>query len=180
MKKKLVFGSLLSIFVIIMLPTINATEYQTIQDAKYEYLIDVVQDFNREDLDFFEQINEINLISLIKENKNELDIDFLFNELKQNVLETSSPQPQCFLMFLSLIVILRACFNIINFIFSVITGLLDLAWVFLEKIINSAITLIKTILKVIIVFLIIYVIVTGLIDIFFLFIYIIKMILGIP
>jgi len=179
MKKKLVFGSLLSIFVIIMLPTINATEYRTTQDAKYEYLIDVIQDFNKEDLDFFKQIDEINLIPLIKENKNELDIDFLFNELKQNVLETS-PQPQCFLMFLSLIVILRACFNIINFIFSIITGLLDLAWVFLEKIINSAITLIKTILKVIVVFLIIYVIVTGIIDIFFLCIYIIKMILGIP
>ncbi|MBN2602869.1 MAG: hypothetical protein JXA91_01900, partial [Candidatus Thermoplasmatota archaeon] len=169
---------LFSIFVILMLPTVNAVEYQTTQDAKYEYLINLIYDFNQKDFDFFEQLDVNQLISLIKINKNGFSTDLLMSELKQNILETS-PQPQCFLMFLSLIAILRACFNIVNFIFSIISGFLDLAWVILEKIISSAITLIKTILKIIIVFLIIYVIVTGVIDIFFLFVYIIKMILGI-
>lgn len=179
MKMKLVFGSLISICLLLMLPTVNAIEYQTSQDVKYEYLINSIQDFNLKEFDFFEQLDENRLICLIKENQNGLSTELLINELKQNILETSS-QPQCFLMFLSLIVILRACFNVINFIFSIISGSLNIAWVILEKIISSAITLIKTILKVFIVFLIIYVIVTGVIDIFFLFIYIIKMILGIP
>ena len=179
MKMKLAFASLFSIFLLMMSPTVNAVEYQTSQDTKYEYIINLIRDFNQKDLDFFEQFDENRLVSFIKVNKNGFCTDLLVSELKQNILETS-PQPKCFLMFLSLIVILRACFNIINFIFSIISGLFDLAWVILEKIISSAVTLIKTILKIMVVFLIIYVIVTGVIDIFFLFIYIIKMILGIP
>jgi hypothetical protein len=161
-----------------MLPTVNAIEYKTSQDTKYEYLINSIKNFNEKDLEFFEILDENRIISIVNENHDGFIIDLLINELKQSILETS-PQPQCFLMFLSLIVILRVCFNIINFIFSLVSGLLDLAWVIIEKIINSAITVIKTILKIIVVFLIFYVIVTGVIDLFFLFIYIIKMILGI-
>ena len=68
MKKTIVFGSLLACFLMLMIPTVSAVEYQTVVDANESYFMQEIQNRNLE-------------IDLLKDKLKDIDI----KEVKQAI-----------------------------------------------------------------------------------------------
>ena len=81
MNKKIVFGSLLACFLMLMIPTVSAVEYQTVVDANESYFMQEIQ--NRKlDIDLLNgKLRDMNIREL-RETIQNINID----ELKENIL----------------------------------------------------------------------------------------------
>ena len=105
MKKKIIFGSLLAVFLLFMLPSVPAVEFNAAVEANESRII--------------EHIQAIDISELRKEIKN-IDVTGLFGEIKDELKENDI-QPQCFTIIMSIIkMILRIIGKTIGFIFGTI------------------------------------------------------------
>jgi len=67
MKKTIVFGSLLACFLMLMIPTVSAVEYQTVVDANESYLINEIQNKKLDIQTFSNKIKDINIREIREE-----------------------------------------------------------------------------------------------------------------
>jgi len=105
MKRKILFGSLLAVFLLSMLPLVTAVEFHAAEEAN-ELLI-------------IENIQAIDISELRKEIKN-IDVNDLFGEVKDESKENAI-QPQCFIIIMLIIkMVLRIIVKTIGLIFSII------------------------------------------------------------
>ena len=81
MKKKILFGSLLAVILMLMIPNVSAVEYQTVVDANESYFIQEIQNRNL-DIDLLKgKLRDMNIREL-RETIQNINID----ELKENIL----------------------------------------------------------------------------------------------
>ena len=105
MKRKLIFVSLLAVFLLSMLPSVPAVEFNAAVEAN--------------ELRIIENIQAIDISELRKEIKN-IDVNDLFGEVKDELKENDI-LPQCFSIILSIIkLLLRIIGRTIGFIFGAI------------------------------------------------------------
>ena len=164
MKKKIIFGSMLSVFILMMLPSIPAVKYDVAVKANESSLIDELQDIDV--TDFKERIQKINIHELREELKN-INIKNAVEELKEKIKENPA-QPQCIVTFMALILLLKVFGSIIGLIFAAVSAIVDVASIILNKIIVLALTILKPIVKLTILSLIVYFLIAALIDLAFL------------
>ena len=105
MKRKIIFGSLLAVFLLSMLPSVPAVEFNAAVEAN--------------ELRIIENIQAIDISELRKEIKN-IDVNDLFGESKDELKENDI-LPQCFLIILLIIkLFLRIIGKTIGFIGKII------------------------------------------------------------
>lgn len=105
MKRKIIFGSLLAVFLLSMLPSVPAVEFNAAVEANESRII--------------EHIQTISIPKLREEIKN-IDVEDLFGEVKDELKENDI-QPQCFTIILLIIkLFLRIIGRIIGFTFGAI------------------------------------------------------------
>jgi hypothetical protein len=101
MKRKIIFGSLLAVFLLSMLPSVPAVEFNAAVEANESRII--------------EHIQAIDISKLREEIKN-IDVNDLFGEIKGELKENNI-QPQCFTIILLIIkLFLRIIGKTIGFI----------------------------------------------------------------
>jgi len=173
MKQKIIFGIILSVFILMVLPSIPAVEYDAAVKANESSLIDELQGIDV--TDFKELIQKINIHELREELKN-INIKNAVEELKEKIKDNPA-QPQCIVTFIALILLLKVFGSIIGLIFAAVSAIVDVASAILGKIVTLAFTILKPIVKLTGVSLIVYFVVAALIDLAFLCIFLLLIIL---
>jgi len=163
MKKKIIFGSILSVFILMLLPSIPAVEYDVAVKANERSLIYELQGIDV--TDFKERIQKININEFREELKN-IDIRNAVEELNEKIKDNPA-QHQCIITFLSLILILKVFGSIIGLIFAAVSAIVDVSSAILGKIITLTLTILKPIVKLTILSLILYFAIAALIDLAF-------------
>lgn len=130
MKRKIIFGSLLAVFLLSMLPSVPAVEFNAAVEANESRII--------------ENIQAIDIFELREEIKN-IDVNELFGEIKGELKENGI-LPQCFTIILLIIkLFLRIIGKTIGFIFGAIGKTIG----FVGKIIGFIASLIGFVVKII-------------------------------
>lgn len=163
MNRKIIFVSLLSVFILLLLPSVPAVEYNVALDANESSIIDKIKrikidikdlkerlkNMDRKELN--EKIKNINRKEL-KEKINKIDIKKVRNELRAK-LKDQQDEPKCIIISL---IILRILLTIINYIISagyiiisIILNTLALILNLIVAMINLILVIIVTIIKVI-------------------------------
>jgi len=173
MKKKIIFGSILSVFILMLLPSIPAVEYDVAVKANERSLIYELQGIDV--TDFKERIQKINIYELREELKN-IDIRNIVEELNEKIKDNPI-QNQLIITFMALILILKVFGSIIGLIFTAVSAIVDVASAILGRIITLALTILKPIVKLTIVGLIVYFAIAALIDLAFLCMFFLLIIL---
>ena len=173
MKQKIIFGIILSVFILMVLPSIPAVEYDAAVKANESSLIDELQGIDV--TDFKERIQKINIHELREELKN-IDLKNAVEELKEKIKDNPA-QPQCIVTFIALILLLKVFGSIIGLIFAAVSAIVDVASAILGKIVSLAFTILKPIVKLAVLSLILYFVVAALIDLAFLCIFLLLIIL---
>ena len=173
MKQKIIFGIILSVFILMVLPSIPAVEYDAAVKANESSLIDELQGIDM--TDFKERIQKINIHELREELKN-IDLKNAVEELKEKIKDNPA-QPQCIVTFIALILLLKVFGSIIGLIFTAVSTIVDIASAILGKIVTLAFTILKPIVKLAVLSLIVYFVVAALIDLAFLCIFLLLIIL---
>jgi len=173
MKQKIIFGSILSVFILMVLPSIPAVEYDAAIEANESVFIDKLQGIDV--TDFKEGIQKINIQELREELKN-IDVRNAFEELKEKIKDNPA-QPQCIVTFIALILLLKLFRSIIGLIFDAISVIVDAASVILEKIVTLTFAILKPIIKLTVLSLIAYFVIAAMIDLAFLCMFLLLTIL---
>ena len=173
MKQKIIFGIILSVFILMVLPSIPAVEYDAAVKTNESSLIDELQGIDV--TDFKERIQEINIHELREELKN-IDLKNAVEELKERIKDNPA-QPQCIVTFIALILLLKLFRSIIGLIFDAISAIVDAASVILEKIVALTFAMLKPIIKLTILSLIAYFVIAAMIDLAFLCFFLMLIIL---
>lgn len=173
MKQKIIVGSILSVFILMVLPSIPAVEYDAAVNANESSLIDELQGIDV--TDFKEGIQKINIHEFREEIKN-IDVRSAVEELKE-ILRDNPAQPQCIVTLMALIILLMVLGAIIGSIFAAVSAIVDVASVILGKIIALAFTILKPIVKLTVLSLIAYFVIAALIDLAFLCMFLLLIIL---
>ena len=173
MKKKIIFVSILSVFILMILPSITAVEYDVAIKANESYLIDELQGI---DLTVFkERIQKIN-IHEFREGLKDIDVKLTVQVLKGKIKDNTA-QPQCIFTLMALIMLLKVLGTIIGSIFAAVSVIVDVVGVILGKIVALTLTVLKPIIKLAVLSLITYFVIAGTIDLSFLCIFILLIIL---
>jgi hypothetical protein len=174
MNKKILLLSLLSITIIVLLPSIPAVEYKATED-KHKELLE-----NNPIFIFLEKIkNKIKKSD--KTNEKDIIQACSINNIHQMVktIDTDPPaQPQIVLLsLLFFFILIYAIAWVYAIIQTTLNTIIDLFIQTLKKIVNFLISLLKPILKAMIAFLIVYFTAVIIIDIVFLIIFLILSVL---
>ncbi len=110
MKKKVIFGSLLAVFLMMMLPSVPAVEYNTAVEANESRILDELRNIDLDELKV--KIQSIDIKSLKEELKDDPAVPLFF--------------PISGIIFYTLIVLilLRILFYVISAVVGVITGII--------------------------------------------------------
>ncbi len=173
MKQKIIFGSILSVFILMILPSIPAVEYDAAVEANESNIIDKLQDISV--TDFKEMIQKMNMPEL-RDGLKKIIVKNEFEGFKEKIKDNPA-QPQCIVTFIALILLLKLFGSIIGSIFAAVSAIVDIASAILGKIISLAITILKPIVKLTVLSLIAYFVIAASIDLIFLFVFIIFKIL---
>jgi len=173
MKQKIIFESILSVFILMVLPSIPAVEYDAAVKANRSSLIDELQVIDVTDIK--ERIHKINIHELREEIKN-IDVKNAVEELKEKIKD-NPVQPVCIVTFIALILLLKVFGSIIGLIFAAVSAIVDVASAILGKIVTLAITILKPVVKLAVLSLIVYFVVAALIDLSFLCMFLLLIIL---
>jgi len=92
MRKKIIFGSLLAIFLMLMIPSISAIEYNTVIDANESYIIEKIQKMD---------------ISESKGIIKDIDINNILKQMKEK-LNNEEPKPQFIFSLLFILIAIIA------------------------------------------------------------------------
>ena len=158
MKKKIIFGSILSIIILMSLPSIPAIEFNNAVYLNNEILNEKI--LNEKICFILNKINKINYIFL----KNSIDFDE--KNINKEILGSQS---------IVSFVIVR---YIIRILFAIINGFIDITSFVIQKAVNLFINILRPILKISLIFLIAYFTIAAIIDmvflVFFLFLSVLK------
>ena len=106
MRKKIIFGSLLAAFLMLMIPSISAVEYHTAVEANESRFIDEMQNIDITELK--ERVKDIDANELRKELKN-TDINSVVGKIKEKLNDDNhNPMPTCIITFLLILVAIIA------------------------------------------------------------------------
>ena len=166
MKQKIMVVSIISVFILMVLPSIPAVEYDVTIKANESNLIDELQGLDVTDLK--ERIQKINIYKSREELKN-IGVGSAIGGLKGKIND-NPVQPQCIvtLILIVLIILLKVLGGIIGSIFAAVSAIVDVASVILGKIVALALAVIKPIIKLTLLSLIAYFVIAGIIDLVFL------------
>ena len=164
MKQKIIVVSILSVFILMVLPSIPAVEYDVAIKANESNLIDELQGIDVTDLK--ERIQKINIYKSREELKN-IGVGSAIGGLKGKIND-NPVQPQCIVTLMVLIILLKVLGGIIGSIFAAVSAIVDVASVILGKIVALALAVIKPIIKLTLLSLIAYFVIAGIIDLVFL------------
>ena len=173
MKQKIIFTSILSIFIIMVMPSIPAIEFDAHVKANESILINELQGI--EIRDFKERIQKIN-IHEFREGLKDIDVKLTVQVLKGKIKDNTA-QPQCIFTLMALIMLLKVLGTIIGSIFAAVSVIVDVVGVILGKIVALTLTVLKPIIKLAVLSLITYFVIAGTIDLSFLCIFILLIIL---
>ena len=173
MKQKIIFGIILSVFILMVLPSIPAVEYDAAVKANESSLIDELQGIDV--TDFKERIQKINIHELREELKN-IDLKNAVEELKEKIKDNPA-QPQCIVTFIALILLLKLFGSIIGLIFAAVSVIVDAASVILGKIVALTFAILKPIIKLTVLSLIVYFTIASIIDLSFLCMFLLLILL---
>ena len=173
MKKKIIFGSILSVFILMVLPSIPALEYDTAVKANKSSLINELQCIDM--TEFKERTQKININQMREKLKN-INVKNVVEELKEKIND-NPVQPQCIVTFIALILLLKVFGFIIGLIFAAVSTIVDLASAILGKIVTLALTILKPVVKLAVLSLIVYFVVAAFIDLAFLCMFLLLIIL---
>jgi len=102
MRKKIIFGSLFAVFLMLMIPSISAIEYTNVEEAN--------------ELRIIEKLQKIDIIDL-KDGIKDVDIDGIVEQLKEK-LNDGGPKPQ--FIFSILFILIAIISTVLAIIFSTI------------------------------------------------------------
>ncbi|MCK5258699.1 MAG: hypothetical protein KAJ69_04195 [Thermoplasmatales archaeon] len=173
MKQKIIVVSILSVFILMVLPSIPAVEYDVAIKANESSLIDELQGIDV--TDFKERIQKINIHELREELKN-IDVRSAVEGLKGKIRDNPA-QPQCIVTFIALILLLKLFGSIIGLIFAAVSAIVDAASIILGKIVTLTFAILKPIIKLTVLSLIAYFVIAGMIDLAFLCMFLLLIIL---
>ena len=71
MRKKIIFGSLLAVFLMLMIPSISAIEYNTVLDVNESYIIEKIQKMDISELKG--KIQDIDIFNILRQMKEKLN-----------------------------------------------------------------------------------------------------------
>ena len=174
MNKVLLYGVMLCITLLMLMPAIPAVEYQASETAVKEQFT--------EDLLSFATPGEgsattpTHFASFLTWIRQTLGI----NDRSELKLSTGdlSPQPQCILLSLLLLrFMFRLVTTIVSVIMRIVSKVIDFTTQLLKKIINFIIALVKPIVKLVVIFLVFYFICAAVIDMMFLIIFLLLTVL---
>ena len=169
MNKKILIMSILSIFILVLLPSIPAVEYNISYDVNKKYIIDSFLSNSLSQFD--EKLKGYKINSIIDKN-NILNIKSIINEYREN--HNDKTQPQCIILtFIFLKIIFKVIGSIIAIITATVSKIIDLSISIIKRIINLILTIVKPMIKIIILFLIFYFIAAAVIDFIFLVVFLI-------
>jgi len=173
MKKKIIFASVLSVFILMLLPSIPAVEYDVAIKANETSFIDRIQNINM--AEFKEKIQNMDIHEFREKIKN-IDARSAIEELKE-ISEDNSAQPQCVILFITLIVLLKVFGTIIGLIFAAVGVIVDIIGILLVKIVALAFAILKPIIKLTVLGLMAYFTIAAIIDLSFLCFFLLLIIL---
>lgn len=174
MNKVLLYGVMLCITLLILMPVIPAVEYQASETAVEEqFTEDLLSLATTGEGSATTPTRFVSFLAWIRETIGMNDR----SELKLAMGDTS-PQPQCILLSLLLLrFIFRLVTTIVSVIMRIVSKIIDFTTQLLKKIINFIIALVKPIVKLVVIFLVFYFICAAVIDIIFLIVFLLLTVL---
>ena len=164
MKKKIIFGSILSVFILMILPSIPAVEYDVAVKANESRFIDGIQ--NIDVAEFKEKIQNMDIHEFREEIKN-IDVRSAVEGLKE-ILKDNPAQPQCIVTLMALIILLMVLGAIVGSIFAAVSAVIDIVSILLVRIAALAFAILKPIIKLTVLGLVAYFTIAAIIDLSFL------------
>lgn len=171
MKKKIVFISLLIFFILLIIPSIPALEFNVLLQTQKQNIINNIQ--NSDFIEFKEEIREKKIF------KNKIinsDITNFFKEYQKKIRENPS-QSKCIISMIILISLIRIFGKIGELILKIFEPVIDIFISILTIIARIIIAIITPIVKLIILGLIAYFSIAAIIDVFFLFVFLLLIFL---
>jgi hypothetical protein len=158
------------------MPSIPAIEYSVSIDAKETNIITKIQNFNIKK--YHENIKNFNMPESRKDIRN-LKISSFIEKLKEKQIDNLD-NSKCIVLLLNFIIFLFNIFEkILNFVFGIISTIIDVIIIILSKIISLTIALITPIIKLVVIGFIAYFTIAALIDISFLFVFLLLILAGV-
>lgn len=170
MKQKILYGTIFTIIIILLVPSIPAIEYNSsIRTIDSDNITKIK---NR---DLKELLTTIKKNEIYKFREGIKNIDFRSTVEK---LKDHSAQPQCIIILMTIKILVKVFGSIMGVIINGISSIIDIIVLIISKIIEIAFAILKPIIKLTVLALIIYFIVIAIIDLSFLSFFIFLILLG--
>jgi len=148
--KKIIFGSIFAIFILLMSPSIPAIESNSISDKNELKVIQKIKDIEMNINDLKEQLKNVEHIELnekinIKELKEKID---LINLYKESKYKNQPAQPECIILTLVLLKIILKLISIaLNLGVKILFLIVDTIVYIFKLLISVPVTIVQTIIS---------------------------------